>query len=495
MFDAHSLSFRKLQQDKSGQSTIYSEAVADTDAARNGSRQRQPHVVIGLMFFPRGGSAHVTRSLALQLMKQGWKVTIVSGSLRIPGRPGDAREFFEGLDVRPVDYTAAMEADDPLRAPSPLHPSYEDRPGAPDRVFASVDDETYEHLVKAWEVALSEAEAAEADILHLNHLTPMNEAARRIAPHVPVVGHIHGTELLMLEAIQQGAPENWTYAEAWAARMRQWAVDCKRLVMLSATQMERMQKLLPINPSKCLLMPNGFNPDYFDRHEVDRMALWQSLLVEHPRGWHPDGEPGSVAYTVDDIAPFAQGPALLYVGRFTEVKRIGLLIEAYARAQTLFTVRAPLVLVGGFPGEWEGEHPIETIQRTGARYVFLAGWHGHEDLPDIFCASDVVILPSVREQFGQVLVEGMACGLPAIAINAFGPSEIVENGQTGWLVPPDDEEALRKALVEVVNDSAERIRRGAEAYSAARARYGWPALTMRLAKAYEAVLTETTSQV
>src|SRR5205823_11979178 len=87
MFDAHSLDFRKLQQDKSGQSTIYSEAVADTDAARDGSQQRQPHVVIGLMFFPRGGSSHVTRSLALQLMKQGWKVTIVSGSLRIPGRP------------------------------------------------------------------------------------------------------------------------------------------------------------------------------------------------------------------------------------------------------------------------------------------------------------------------------------------------------------------------------------------------------------------------
>jgi glycosyltransferase involved in cell wall biosynthesis len=450
---------------------------------------------MGLMFFPRGGSAHVTRSLALQLVKLGWKVTIVSGSLRIPGRPGDAHEFFEGLDVRPVDYTAAMEADDPLRAPSPLHPSYEDRPGAPDRVFASVDDETYEHLVKRWEVALGEAGAAEADILHLSHLTPLNEAAQRIAPHVPVVGHLHGTELLMLEAIQQGPPENWTYAQAWAERMRQWAVMCKRLVMLSATQMERTQRLLPIDPSKCVLMPNGFNPDYFDRHEEDRIALWRSFLVEHPLGWRPGGEPGSVAYTEDELAPFAEGPTLLYVGRFTEVKRINLLIEAYARAQTAFTVRAPLVLVGGFPGEWEGEHPFETIQRTGARHVFLAGWHGHEELPDIFCASDVVILPSVREQFGQVLVEGMACGLPAIAVNAFGPSEIVEDGQTGWLVPPDDEEALRKALIEAVNDTAERIRRGTQAYTAVRARYGWPALAKKLSSTYQDVLAETATQV
>src|SRR5207244_6880580 len=135
-----------------------------------------------------------------------------------------------------------------------------------------------------------------------------------------------------------------------------------------------------------------------------------------------------------------------------------------------FRKRAPLVLLGGFPGEWEGEHPVDAIEAAGARDVFLAGWHPHDDLPDFLAASDVVILPSVREQFGQVLVEGMACGLPAIAVNVFGPSEIVEDGQTGWLVPPDDEEALTEALVSAVNDAGERLRRGEEAYSAVRAR-------------------------
>jgi len=54
----------------------------------------------------------------------------------------------------------------------------------------------------------------------------------------------------------------------------------------------------------------------------------------------------------------------------------------------------------------------------------------------------------------------MACGLPAIAVAAHGPSEIVEDGQTGWLVPPDDEEALAAALVMAVNDAHERRRRG-----------------------------------
>jgi glycosyltransferase involved in cell wall biosynthesis len=100
----------------------------------------------------------------------------------------------------------------------------------------------------------------------------------------------------------------------------------------------------------------------------------------------------------------------------------------------------------------------------------------------------VVVLPSVREQFGQVLVEGMACGLPAIAVAAQGPSEIVADGQTGWLVPPDDEEALAAALVLEVNDTHERRRRGAAAYAAVRARYGWPILGAQLAVIYEALL-------
>ena len=97
------------------------------------------------------------------------------------------------------------------------------------------------------------------------------------------------------------------------------------------------------------------------------------------------------------------------------------------------------------------------------------------------------MLPSVREQFGQVLVEGMACGLPAIAVNNHGPAEIVDDGETGWLVEPDDEAALAGALVEAVNDPAERARRGERAHAAMRERYAWPALAGRVAALYDAM--------
>ena len=61
------------------------------------------------------------------------------------------------------------------------------------------------------------------------------------------------------------------------------------------------------------------------------------------------------------------------------------------------------------------------------------------------------MLASVRELFGQVLVEGIASGLPAIAVDSHGPADIVDHGETGWLVDADDLAGLTNALVQAVN--------------------------------------------
>jgi glycosyltransferase involved in cell wall biosynthesis len=448
-------------------------------------------VLMGIYFSPRGGSAHSCRSVTRELGRNGLEVTLLAGSRSDLGEVGLASSFYSGLGPRPVDFTPALRSADPLgyrgvAGTAPIHGSYEERPGAPDAVLASLDDERYELQVEAWAAALVDAAADGVDVLYLHHLTPLNEAAARALPGVPVVGHVHGTELLMLERIAAGAPPSWAHAEAWAERLCRWAAACETIVVNDRRGLERAVALLGVEESRFACFPNGFDPT-FSPGRVDRRAHWRRHLVESPRGWRPGAGPGSVAYAEPDLEALT-GVVLLSVGRFTEVKRLPLLIEAFAVAQAGLRQRAALVLVGGHPGEWEGEHPCEAIARTGARDVFLAGWHAHEELPDFLRAGDLLVHAAVNEQFGQVLIEAMACGLPVVAVDRGGPAAIVDDPRTGWLVQPNGVANLVAALTAAVDDEGERRARGRRARVEAEERYSWARIGRDVAEVVRAAI-------
>jgi glycosyltransferase involved in cell wall biosynthesis len=448
--------------------------------AGRGSGRR---VVSGLFFFPRGGSAQVARALGRALPRAGWEVTLAAGSLGGLGEQAHAPTFFAGLDLVTVDYSPGRVGGPPFQ------PSYEDRPGAPDRVFASVGDEEYERLVEVWVDALDRAGAAGAELLHLHHLTPANEAARRAFPALPVVGQLHGTELAMLRILEAGAPAGWRLAESWQQRMRGWARACARLIVPPGAAAE-VARLLAVPLRSIVELPSGVELDLFQSRPVDRaqrLAHWRRWLVEEPLGWDESGVPGSVAYTEGELWPLREAEAiLLYMGRYTAVKRLPLLIRAHAQALARLPGPLPLVLVGGSPGEWEGEHPLTAARAAGDEQVFLAGWRPHQQLPEALNAADLLVLPSVAEAFGLVLIEAMACGVPVLAANAHGPAEIVAP-ETGWLVPADDQPALTEALLSAASEPQERRRRGERAREHARSDYGWPVIAARIAQLYDEV--------
>jgi glycosyltransferase involved in cell wall biosynthesis len=412
--------------------------------------------------------------------------------------------------VTALDYGPAVAAyaagRDPIAEPVPMHPSYEDRPGVPDRLLAGVEPGLGDHLAGAWEAVLREALRDPPDILHLHHLTPVHEAAARVASGVPLVTHLHGTELKMIDRAERlgatagGGGPSWRHASHWVGEMRRWAQNSDRLLVISPHDREEAVRLLGADPRKIEWIPNGVDLERFDRREYtldERLARWRTWLVDEPRGWSEGGEPGSVAYSDSDLQRFVDpgsgDPAtvLLFVGRFTEVKRIPLLIRAYARARDRFERPAPLVIWGGFPGEWEGEHPHTVARDEGVDDVFFVGWRGHGELNEGLACADVMVMPSIDESFGQVFVEAMACGVPVVAARAGGPPSFVnvEAGRpNGWLVEPDDMESLAAALVEAVNDPGARAERARNGYEVTRREFSWVGLAERVAALYDEVL-------
>ena len=452
-----------------------------------------------LLFFPRGGSSQVVRSLARALPDApgGWRARVVSGSLGPPGAPGNAGAFFSGVaDLVAVPYDQAVRSAAPQLAPVPMHPSYEERAGAPDRVFAALDDATAEHLTRAWERILgARGVLDEVAVAHLHHLTPVHAALARLAPRLPRVTHLHGTELLMLEAIERGAP--WPHGRAWWERMREWACASTRLIAATESAARDAVRLLGVPAARIAVIPNGVDPSLFDGRRASapaRRAHWRRWLVEDPRGWSPtDPRPGSIRYEPADLAPL-EGPGAtiaLYVGRFTAVKRAALLVRAHARARAALGRPLPLVLVGGAPGEWEGQHPAEAAWSSPFRdEVFLAGWRDQGELPAALAAADLLAVPSAAERFGQVYVEAMAMGVPPIACDAFGPPTFIDAAprspsRAGWLVPPDDEVALGHALAAASSDPAERAIRAANGRTLVTRSFTWPRIAARTAAVYE----------
>ena len=369
----------------------------------------------------------------------------------------DARSFYAGIDLHTMDFTAALRSADPMgyagvAGEGPAHPSFEDRPGAADRVFAALDDAAYRRQVDAWARELRAVGAAAADVLHLHHLTPLNAAAARAAPGVPIVGaparhravDARGDRGGLGHALAVRGGLGGAPADVGGARRRG---SSSRPATASARS-----RCSGVDGDRVVTLPNGFDPMLF--RPLDgrpplgvAVACWSTRRADGGRA----RSRGASATAAGDVGALMRGPVILYVGRFTEVKRLTLLLEAFAEARPRMAAPASLVLVGGHPGEWEGEHPAETIERLGLSGVHLAGWHDQSELPELLAACDLLVLPSARESFGQVIVEAMACGVPAVAAASLGPAHIIEPGETGWLFGVDDRAALTGALVDAVN--------------------------------------------
>lgn len=496
-------------------------------------------IVMGLLFFPRGGSAQVTRYLVAALAHAGRPVSLVSGSLGAPGEETHAPTFFAGIDVHHLDYTPAVAAFEDgasaVEAPVPMHPSYEDREGAPDPVLAAVEPDLAGHLVSVWEEPFRAAGAADAELFHLHHLTSQHDAVADRWPVTPILTHLHGTEIKFIEAVEARAAvagalgtelasmpsamarsdldttaldgdqmellmstrwSQWRHGAFWLHQMRHRAAASDQLVVVSPGDQVTAVSILGVAPDRVTAIPNGVDTELFRAVPFppgERRSCFRRWLVEDPQGWDASGVPGSVSYREEDLDRLlgADGDAtvLMFVGRFTEAKRVPLLLEAFARARARMHRPASLLVWGGHPGEWEGEHPVNAARRVGTDGIFFSGWRGHEDLPEGLSACDATVMPSINDSYPQSALESMSVGRPVIATESGGFPLMINldpTRPTGWLVPPDDVDALAGALVEAVDHPEEIARRGRFAREHARANLSWSGRVSAFELAYDA---------
>lgn len=140
-------------------------------------------------------------------------------------------------------------------------------------------------------------------------------------------------------------------------------------------------------------------------------------------------------------------PLIGFVGQLNERKGIQYLLEAFMQVRQEIP-GAKLMLVGS--GNLRST--IEAFRQNNncCEQIILAGFQ--TNIPDFMNAFDLLVLPSLWEGFGYVLVEAMAAGRPVITTNTSSMPEIVRDGVDGLLVPPGEAQSLSQAIIRLLQN-------------------------------------------
>jgi alpha-maltose-1-phosphate synthase len=191
-------------------------------------------------------------------------------------------------------------------------------------------------------------------------------------------------------------------------------------------------------------------------------------------------------------------PIVLFVGRITRQKGIVYL----ARAIPMIDASAQVVLCAGAPDTpeiaAEMEQTVAEAQRQRGGVVWIQAMLPREELIQLYSHATVFCCPSIYEPFGIINLEAMACGTPVVASAVGGIPEVVVDGETGILVPleqqtespfePLDPHRFSADLATAINrllaDSSLRERMGRAGRERVEREFGWPAIARQTADLY-----------
>ncbi len=176
----------------------------------------------------------------------------------------------------------------------------------------------------------------------------------------------------------------------------------------------------------------------------------------------------------------AEGPVVLSFGLLRPYKGLENLLEAFSEVKG-----AELWVVGNPRMSVEPLHELAAL--TGARVRFITRFVEDAEIPAIFRAADVVVLPYLDAEHSGVLYTGLAFGKPLVLSAVGGFPEVAESG-AARLVEPGDTAALAAALTELIDDAAAREQLAAAAREAAAGPFSWDEAARLTLALYEELL-------
>jgi glycosyltransferase involved in cell wall biosynthesis len=331
----------------------------------------------------------------------------------------------------------------------------------------------------SWEVTAVAPVRLPGDLRQIELEPIPGEACRVVPVNVRLGGHPHLR--FYGRAIRPLLHESWDVVHCW-----------EEPYVLAASQIASLApsaaKFVPAtfqNIRKSYPLPTA----WLERHAMNRANAWIAFgetthEVQCDRPGYAS-KPSRVINPGVDPAAFRPDPAARrtmrqslgwgphdrivgFTGRFVEEKGIGTLVEAFGQS----TASWNLLFVGG----GAMAPVIDTLRLRHPSRVRVITGVPHDDMPAYLNAMDLLCAPSRttprwREQFGRMLIEAMACGIPVLASASGEIPHVV--GDAGVLVPEDDAAAWRRDIERLLGDDARRDALSARGLERVRQRFAW----------------------
>ena len=329
-------------------------------------------------------------------------------------------------------YAAALEADERLRAAAVV--------ATPLAVAA------------AWRATSTLARQVDATIVHGHWVVPGGVIASAASGGRPVVISLHGSDVFVAER------------HAAVGRAARWAFGRAGFVTACSDDLRDRALTLGASSDRSATVPYGVDSARFRPDPSARVRLRERWGVS------------------------ADAEVVIGVGRFVRKKGFEYLIDAVARLAPL-RQGLRLVLAGG--GDLWEEFTARIADRGIGTRVILPGVLHQDDVAASLAAADVAVVPSVRDQSGNVdglpnvVMEALASGTPLVATPAGGIASVVHDGRTGLLVPEADPVALSAAIARLLDGPAEAAALAAEARRWAQREGSWSHAIDGFERAYE----------
>ena len=308
-------------------------------------------------------------------------------------------------------------------------------------------------LALGWRMARRVARSSHATIVHAHWVVPGGVTGWLAAPRLPLVVSLHGSDVFVAEKL---APARFAAHRVFA---RAGAVTA------CSPDLAHRAIRLGADPARTEVVPYGVDAERFAPASTERSKLRTTLGAA-------DG----------DLLVFA-------AGRLVRKKGFEYLIDA----ATKIPARIRAVLAIGGAGDLEAELRSRAAASQNTRIRFL-GNLTQDQVGQYFAAADVAVVPSVRDDAGNVdglpnvVLEALAAGAPLITTAAGGIGDVVTHGETAIVVPERDAAAICAAIVSL-SDAVDRRRQlGANGRALVQRQFGWARTAERMEQAYDRAL-------